>query len=218
MKINVKIHFRDLFERDNPRAIRAFTTGFGIGVVAAGAAFQSLRAHGVLLALLGGVAAFVVVFAGVPLLVLSAADAGARGFTSFVAPSGSGTPSEDDYSREKAMLVRGQVDAALASIQRRLGASPDDVALLLFAADVYVRNADDPAQAERLYRRAREMRGVKPAQDYLATNRLIDLYMGQLDDPARAREELERIRARHAGTTAAAHAEQALRQLDEGGR
>ena len=37
--------------------------------------------------------------------------------------------------------------------------------------------------------------------------------MGALDDPARARAELERMRLRHAGTTAAAHAEQALRTL-----
>jgi hypothetical protein len=59
----------------------------------------------------------------------------------------------------------------------------------------------------------REIPEVSPEQDYRATNRLIDLYMGALDEPARVEAELERMRMRHAGSTAATHAEQALRSL-----
>jgi hypothetical protein len=213
MNINIKIHFRQLFDFDNPRAVRAFTTSFGVALMAGALAFSALRDVGLLVALAGALLAFGATLFLLPLAILWTADSGARGMASFVAPSGSSTPSEDDYSREKALLARGDVESALAEIEARLAIRPDDAALCLFAADVYARQANDPARAERLFLHAREIRGVSAAQDYRATNRLVDLYMGALDDPARAAAELERIRTHHAGTTAAAHAEQALRQL-----
>ncbi|HSU16430.1 hypothetical protein [Longimicrobium sp.] len=213
MKINIKIHFAQLFDFDNPRNIRAFTTSFAVAVVAGGFAGSALRGYGTLVAILGALLAFGGTLFLLPLAILWTADSAARGAASFVAPSGSSTPSADDYSREKALIARGDVETALAEIEARLANRPHDAALCLFAADVYAREAGDAAKAERLYLHVREIRGVSPAQDYTATNRLIDLYMGALDDPARAASELERMRVRHAGTTAAAHAEQALRQL-----
>ncbi|HEX6747103.1 MAG TPA: hypothetical protein VF092_07370 [Longimicrobium sp.] len=213
MKINVKIHLRQLLDLEDPRNLRAFTTSLMLALLFGALAFSTLLSVGLLWALLGAVLAIAATMILVPTAVLWFAHSAARGATMFVAPSGSSTPSADDYSYEKALLARGQVDAALASLEARLASRPDDPALCLFVADVYARDARDPRKAERLYLHAREVPGASSANDYLATNRLIDLYMGALDEPVLAAAELEHMRARHAGTTAAAHAEQALRAL-----
>ena len=57
------------------------------------------------------------------------------------------------------------------------------------------------------------MEGVSRDQDYAASSRLIDLYLGPLDDPSRAAAELERMRDRHPGTTAALGADGLLAEL-----
>jgi tetratricopeptide (TPR) repeat protein len=169
------------------------------------------------LSVLAGMLAFAVtlVFAAGTALALAAGSA--RGLTSFLAPSGGGSPSEDDWSYEKSLLARGQVDEAVTALEVRLANDPDDAALCLFLADVYARNAGDAAKAERLFVRARETPGAAKAHDYQATTRLVDLYLGPLDDPARAAVELERMRTRHAGTQGAFHAETALKRLARGG-
>jgi len=163
---------------------------------------------------LAGVLAFVVVLVLSAGTAMALAGGSARGLSSFLAPSGGGSPSQDDWSYEKSLLARGQVDEAVSALEVRLANHPDDVALCLFLADVHARNAGDAARAERLFLRARETPGAAKAHDYQATTRLIDLYLGPLDDPARAAAELGRMRTRHAGTQGALHAETALKRLD----
>jgi len=215
MKFTFKIHLRQLLDFDEPRNIRAVTGSLALAMLMAAFAFAMLREIGWVWAVLGALLAAAATIVVVPALVLWFASSAARGATSFVAPSGSSTPMADDYSYEKALLARGQVDAALAALEARLANHPDDPALCLFVADVYSRHAHEPRKAERLYLHAREVPGASAANDYLATNRLIDLYMGALDEPALAAAELEHMRIRHAGTTAATHAEQALRRLGQ---
>ena len=107
-------------------------------------------------------------------------------------------------------------DEALAALKAHLANDPGDPALCLLIAEVYARQKEEPMAAESFFLRARESPAATPAHDYRATNRLIDLYLGPLDDQRRAAAELERIRDRHAGTEGAAHAEAALRRLREG--
>ncbi|MFL5541103.1 MAG: tetratricopeptide repeat protein [Longimicrobiaceae bacterium] len=213
MKIRFTFHRLQLLDFENLHDLKAFTLSLQPAVLVSVLTFAVLLRDGFVVALVGAVLAFVGTSGGMGLIALAIAHGYTRGVMSFLAPSGRSTPSPDDYSYEKALLARGKVDEALLSIDVRLANRPDDPALCLFAADTYAREGRNPAKAERLYRRVREMEGASPEQDYRATNRLIDLYMGPLDDPARAEAELERIRLRHAGTTAAAHAEQALRTL-----
>jgi hypothetical protein len=213
MKIRFTFHRPQLLDFENLHDLKAFTLSLQPAALMGGLAFAALVQRGFLVALAGGVLAFVGTMAVTGLIALTIAHNYTRGVMSFLAPSGRSTPSPDDYSYEKALLARGKVDEALLALDVRLANRPDDAALCLFAADAYAREGRNPAKAERLYRRVREMEGASPEQDYRATNRLIDLYMGPLDDPTRAEAELERIRFRHAGTTAAAHAEQALRTL-----
>ncbi|HET7463835.1 MAG TPA: hypothetical protein VFJ82_21445 [Longimicrobium sp.] len=213
MKINVKIHFDQLFDFNDSGTVKAFGRALPAAALAAGVAFWQLSSWGPVVAVLAAALVFVVAEALVAAVVLAAAEGGARAMMSVVAPSGSSTPAPDDYSYEKSLLARGRVDEALNELRVRLIHHPDDPALCLFAADVHAREARDPAAAERLYLRVREISTATKTQDYAATNRLIDLYLGPLDDPARATRELERMRTRHAGTTAAAGAEKVLAQL-----
>jgi hypothetical protein len=213
MKIKFTFHRPQFFDVQNLHDLKAFTLSLQPAALVGALAFGVLARGGVLVAFGGALLAFVGTVMVTGLIALLLSDRFARGAMSFVAPSGRSTPSTDDYSFEKALLARGKVDEALTSLEVRLANHPDDAALCLFVADVYAREGREPAKAERLYLRAREMVGASPEHDYRATNRLIDLYMGALDDPARAEAELERMRLRHAGTTAAAHAEQALRTL-----
>jgi len=213
MRIRFTFHRPQLLDFENLHDLKAFTLSLQPAALVGALAFAVLARRGFLVALAGGALAFAGTVAVMGLIALVLSHNYTRGVMSFLAPSGGSTPSPDDYSYEKSLLVRGKVDEALLALDVRLANRPHDPALCLFAADAYAREGRNPAKAERLYLRVREMEGASPEQDYRATNRLIDLYLGPLDDPARAEAELERIRLRHAGTTAAAHAEQALRTL-----
>ena len=160
-----------------------------------------------------GILAFVGTLAGSVALAMGIAHGSAAGATAFLLPSGGGTPSVKDYSYEKSLLARGRVDEAVAALTAHLSARPDDPALCLLLADIYAREAGDPTRAAELFARVRRIPGVARADDYRATTRLIDLYLGPLDDSARAQVELEWMRTRHAGTEGAHHAETALRNL-----
>jgi len=213
MKIRLEIHLDELFDLDDPASLRALMRSLPVATIVAGVVFFAAAPFSVILAALAAGVAWVVALLLSAGLVLGMANGAAAAALSFVAPSGGGTPSIDDYSEEKSLVARGRIDDALAAIEGKLAIRPDDPALLLFAADVYAREAHDPAAAERCFLRVREVPGVKREQDYAATNRLVDLYLGPLDDTARATAELERIRARHPGTTAASGAEKALARL-----
>lgn len=210
MKINIKIHFDQLVDLNDAGTVRAFGRALPAAAIAAGITFSQTSGWGMVVGVLAAALAFVVAEVLVAVLVLAMVEGGARAMMSAVAPTGSSTPSVDDYSFEKSLLARGRLDEALTEIEVRLANHPDDPALCLFAADVHAREARDPAAAERLYLHAREIPTASKAQDYAATNRLIDLYLGPLDNPTRASEELERMRTRHAGTSAAAGAEKLL--------
>lgn len=213
MKIRVKIHWSEIFDFDDPYTLRAMMRSLPVASIAAGFTLWQLSRFGIVVAVFGAALAFVVAGALTFAVTLGMAGAASRAAMSFVAPSGGSTPSVDDYSQIKSLLVRGKIAEAITELDVQMRLRPADPALCLFAADVAAREARDPRAAEQLYLRVRGMEGASRDQDYAATNRLVDLYMGPLDDPTRAAAELERIRSRHPNTTAAAHAEKALRQL-----
>jgi hypothetical protein len=213
MKIRVEIHWSDLFDLSDPLTLRAFMRSLPVGSIVAAGVFTWLAPWSVAMAIVVSVMAFAVAEVLSAALLLGVGNAAAGAALSFVAPSGGGTPSIDDYSEEKSLIARGRIDDALAAIEGKLAIHPTDPALLLFAADVQARQARNATAAERLFLRVREVPGATREHDYAATNRLIDLYMGPLDDTARATAELERMRTHHPGTTAAAGAEKALARL-----
>lgn len=217
MRPRIRLDFAWRLDLSDPALMRAVGWSFLVSALFAGLAMYWTLGWGAGVAVLAGVLAFVVTLVVASGTALALAGGSAQGLTSFVAPSGGGTPSPADWSYEKSLLARGQVDEAVSALEVRLANAPDDAALCLFLADVYAREGRDAAKAERLFLRARETPGAAKAHDYQATTRLIDLYLGPLDQPARGAEELERMRRLHPGTQGALHAETALRRLRASG-
>lgn len=127
---------------------------------------------GHVVAVLAAIVVFFLASLGSALLILALTEKVGEGLASFYFPSGRSTPAPKDFSEEKALVARGRVDAALAMVEARLHATPDDAEACIFAADLHAREAGQPRQAESLFRRARDSRRVTAAQDLYATQRL----------------------------------------------
>lgn len=200
---------------DDPVVLKALGWSLPLSTLLGGLALAGLWDEGPLIAIGGGLLAFVlgVAVVGGGTIALSTITARAAG--AVLLPSGRSTPSPDDYSLQKAMLARGSIGEALFSIEGLLAQKPGDPALCLFAADVYTREGADLHRAETLFQRVRTLPRTTDAQDLYATNRLIDLYTGGLENPARAAEELNRVLHRHPTSPTAAQVPRVLRELAE---
>jgi len=136
----------------------------------------------------------------------------AQGLVQVATGSGNLKP-DPSFSLEEAMIARGNIDAARATLQARLTGGPEDTAVRLRLADLEARIRRDPAEAERWYLEAR--RGpCDDRQKAAIANGLIDLYRvsGQ---SGRLMAELSRFAAAWPGTRAAEDARRELRQLKE---
>jgi len=139
-----------------------------------------------------------------------------RGFAAFLAPSGGSTPAVDGFSALEAMAMAGQAHQALEEFERRIAGAPEDAAVRFAAAEMYANSAIDPRRAAELFREARAIAGISARDDLYASNRLVDLYLGPLDDRGRALVELRRIADRYASTTSGRRAREALHSLKRG--
>lgn len=173
-------------------------------------AFVALLSRGWIVAILGAMLGFaggLVVIGGGTIVFTHLM---ARGATSFLLPGGGGGVREEEFSRERALVAAGQVEEALRLMERRRAEEPGNVALTLLLAETYARDGGKPRRAEPLFRAAREMRGVSAERDLYATNRLVDLYLGPLNDRAGASRELRRILERHPRSAAAGEVKRLL--------
>jgi hypothetical protein len=142
------------------------------------------------------------------------AQGAGEGILAFLQPSGASCPPERQFSFQEALAAQGDVLAALASYEELLRAAPiDDVTLRLRAADLYASSKADPHRAAALYRGAQRIPSISAADHAFATNRLITLYLGPLNDSGRAMAELRRLADHHPGTELAAGARSALARL-----
>lgn len=203
-----------LFERlglDSPSNLKALGWALPMSALLALLAFAAFLSQGWAVAFLAGALGFVggiVAIAGGTIVFTHLV---ARGATSFLLPgAGGGAGSEEEFSRERALVAAGKVDEALRTMERRRAEEPANVALVLLMAETYARDARKPGRAEPLFRAAREMRGVSAERDLYATNRLVDLYLGPLGDRAGAARELRRILERHPKSAAAGEVKRLL--------
>jgi hypothetical protein len=126
---------------------------------------------------------------------------------------GSTTPYEEQYSREQSLVMRGQIDDALASFEAILQGTPDAVKPRLRAAELYARDKGNHLRAAQLFAEVQRIDTVTAGDFVYATHRLVDLYTGPLDAPGRAMVELRRLIETLPGTPAAAQAREALATL-----
>lgn len=130
-----------------------------------------------------------------------------------VAVDGSSTPYTNQYSYEQSLVMKGRVDDALASFESMIHADPAVVAPRMKAAELYAREKNDPQRAATLFREIIQSPAATSGENVYATNRLVDLLIGPLNDPGRAMVELRRLIDTRPGTDAAEHARRSLAEL-----
>lgn len=201
-----------LFDRKGPDA------GYQIRAAAAGLMVFALVLSTLLLVShrlsLGGV--IVAAIAGViPYGTSMMLAEGAGGAWHRLMASGASTPYEEQFSYQDSLVIRGQVDDALASYEAIIAERPNMIPARLRAAALYASRGGNPQRAAELLREARLVSGISARDDIAAANRLIDLLMGPLGEPGRAMVELRRLMDRHPGTDAAVRAKRTLAELKE---
>lgn len=132
---------------------------------------------------------------------------------SVVVPSGASTPYERQFSSQEALAAHGRVDEALMAYETELQVKPHDLALVMKAADLYLEHKQHPERAAELLRQVRRIDGAPPEKVLYASHRLVDLYLGPLNDRGRAIVELRVIIDRFPNSQAAAFARDGLLKL-----
>jgi hypothetical protein len=142
-------------------------------------------------------------------------QASSGGFVGFLWPNRGAAPRQASYSHIEAMAAAGDVAGALGAYEQVIAAEPDAIVPRAQAAELYARGSDH-ARAAALFAGIRRIPGCSPQHDLYATQRLIDLYDGPLDQPAKSLTELRRIIERHGGSREAPFARAALAQRKRG--
>lgn len=130
----------------------------------------------------------------------------------FYMPKATGTY-VPQHSAIDALEARGDYRAAADGWEAVAIAQPQNAWALIRAGELYMRHLDDPKMALERFRGVREIAMVSPEHRIYASQKMIDLYLGPLDDRGRALVELRRFAETHAGTREAAHALEALSRL-----
>jgi hypothetical protein len=147
-------------------------------------------------------------------LTFGAAGGAGGAMLAFLQPSGASCPPARQFSLQEALAAQGDVPGALASFEDLIRTAPAaDVVVRLRAADLYVRSKSNPRRAAALYREAQRTASISDSDHVYATNRLITLCLGPLDDRGAAMGELRRLIDRHPGTDVATDAREALATL-----
>jgi hypothetical protein len=116
-----------------------------------------------------------------------------------VVPTGKSTPYAKAYSYEQSLAARGDVAGSIEAYDEAMLDNATDPEPRVQAAELLMRHGN-AARAAELFREARRLAGNDRARELYTTQRLIDLYLGPLDDPGRATVELRRLADRFAGT------------------
>ena len=187
---------RTLFDRRGPEAIHFFQTASWliIPIVAGafiGGALAVKRGYSpafVVVSALGGSFAFAVWWWYV---VTRASHGAGKLFGEFIQPSGAGSY-ERQYSREDSLVMRGDVQGALASYEQIISEAPNDAQPRIRAADLCAKSGMRE-RAEILYRAVQRLPRVLPRDDIYVSNRLVDLYLAWPGHEKSGLRELRRL-------------------------
>lgn len=122
-----------------------------------------------------------------------------RGMRAVLEPGGTGRETAV-YSHAESLAVRGNLHAAAKVFDQARAEHGEKASLLRAEADVQLRTEGNPERARELLMRLRKAADASRADELYATHRLIDLYLGPLNDEGRAMSELRRLTERFPGT------------------
>jgi tetratricopeptide (TPR) repeat protein len=127
--------------------------------------------------------------------------------------NGSSTPYKEQYSYQQALVMAGQLDDALESFEAVMAEQPEAIDPRMKAAELYARDKKNYVRAAEIFREVRSIPTVTAGEDIYATNRLVDLLNGPLNEPGRALVELRRLIEKYPASAGADHARDALAAL-----
>ena len=131
-------------------------------------------------------------------------------FRAFIQPDHS--PHQKQYSYEDAMVMRGDVEGALASYEAIMLQAPNDPQPRIRAADLCAKSKLRE-RAEILFRAVQRLPRVSPRDDIYASNRLVDLYLGWRGHETKGLRELRRLIDTYPETDVAERARAGLANL-----
>jgi hypothetical protein len=138
----------------------------------------------------GGLVGAVLGGAGSALFVIWMSEGAGSMFGSFIQPNRSSY--ERQYSYQDAMVMRGDVDGALASYEKIILEAPDDPQPPMRAADLCAKSRLRE-RAETLFRSVQRLPRVSPKDDIYASHRLVDLYLAWPGHETKGLRELRRL-------------------------
>jgi hypothetical protein len=127
-------------------------------------------------------------------------------------PDATGTYTKT-HSGIDAKEARGDVRGAADAWDALAVEEPDNPWPLIRAGELYFRQLGEPETALVRFQAARTIPGIHPEAQRFAVQKIIDLYLGPLNDRGRALVELRRMIEQHPGTREAIGAREALRTL-----
>ena len=202
----------DLDERGLPARIASWVYGIALGLVFGWPFGIMVGAKGVPLVLVM-IASMIVAGYTIRRIMTVVPEGMARAFLYMIWPSGQSTPYEPTYSNEQALAARGDYAGALEAYDEAMRLRPMDPEPRFQVADLLLKSST-PEKAARYYVQGRRLSSGNRARELYATQRLIDLYLGKLDDRPRARVELRQLVSRFPNTREAAAAAKVLKELE----
>ena len=140
--------------------------------------------------IVGTIVGAVLCGAGTLLFIRSVSEGAGGFFRSLIEPNR--TDYERQYSREDALVMRGDVEGALASYEAIIAEGPTEAQPRIRAAELYAKSGMHE-RAEMLYRAVQRLPDVAPKDDVFVSNRLVDLYLTWPGNEGKGLRELRRL-------------------------
>jgi tetratricopeptide (TPR) repeat protein len=201
----------DLNDRGLPAKIAGTVYGIVLGLLFGVPLGYQLGARGTPLILFAIMSVFAAGYT-IYRITYAVPESAAKALLGFTFPSGNSTPYEPTYSHLQALAVRGDMSAAHAGYQEAIRLNPTDPEPRFQLAELLMQDAK-PAKAAWYLGQARRLSSDNPSRELYATQRMIDLYLGPLEDPNRAIMELKRLIERFPVSREAQSARAVLEQL-----
>ena len=205
--------YDDLDERGLPARITSWVYGIFLGLLFGWPFGVMLGAKGVPLVLVMIGSMFVAGYT-IRRIVTVVPEGMAKAFVYMIWPSGQSTPYQPTYSNEQALAARGDMAGAIEAYEAAMRLRPMDPEPRFQLAELLLKSST-PERAARYFTQGRRLSPNNRARELYATQRLIDLYWGKLQDNPRARAELRQLVARFPGTREAVAAQKLLDSLSE---
>jgi hypothetical protein len=168
-----------------------------------------LKGHPILLVALAGVIGFLM-GRQIGKMIFGGSERAAK---SIYMPSGASTPYSTQYSHIDAIEARGEIRDAIDNWEAAAAAEPLNPWPLIRAGELYMRTLKEPATALERFKSARAVPTIAVEHHLYVTQKMVDLYLGPINDRGRGLVELRRLVETYPDRREAQFAREAIARL-----